>query len=185
MQGAVLDGQISWWRDRLDGAPAALALPIDHNRPPVQTHAGARHVWFIAQKASQTELGTAFAILLHRFSGQSDISIGLELPHRALDGAAGLLGPLVNLAVLRLTVETGMTISDLKRDYVAALADVHDHGATPFDLVVDALQPERRLNQSPLFQVLLRLHSDEGSLPSFNRAKALPLPDDLVRSEYD
>ena len=31
--GEVLDGQLAWWRERLAGAPALLALPTDRPRP--------------------------------------------------------------------------------------------------------------------------------------------------------
>ncbi|HYR11430.1 MAG TPA: amino acid adenylation domain-containing protein, partial [Longimicrobium sp.] len=39
--GEVLERQLSYWRERLAGAPELLELPIDHPRPAVQTHRGA------------------------------------------------------------------------------------------------------------------------------------------------
>uniref|UniRef100_UPI00124E708A non-ribosomal peptide synthetase n=1 Tax=Gemmobacter serpentinus TaxID=2652247 RepID=UPI00124E708A len=185
MQGAVQAGQTAWWQDRLADAPQALALPMDHMRPPVQTHRGARHEWFVSQSADDLDLGAAYALMLHRLSGQSDLCIGIELPQREQEGADTLVGPLGNLAVLRVQVQTGMTIADLRAQFAAALKGAQDHGALPFDLVVEAVQPERRLNQSPLFQVLLRLDGVEAAQPPFLNVKARPVPPRIVRSEFD
>ncbi|HYR09422.1 MAG TPA: amino acid adenylation domain-containing protein, partial [Longimicrobium sp.] len=41
LEGEVLDRQLSYWRERLAGAPELLELPTDHPRPPVQTYRGA------------------------------------------------------------------------------------------------------------------------------------------------
>ena len=39
--GAERERQLSYWRDRLAGAPLVLDLPTDRPRPAVQSHAGA------------------------------------------------------------------------------------------------------------------------------------------------
>ena len=41
LEGEALDRQLSYWRERLSGAPELLELPTDHPRPPVRTHRGA------------------------------------------------------------------------------------------------------------------------------------------------
>ncbi|RYZ40297.1 MAG: non-ribosomal peptide synthetase, partial [Myxococcaceae bacterium] len=37
LKGEVLETQIAWWRQQLEGAPRAIELPTDHPRPAVQT----------------------------------------------------------------------------------------------------------------------------------------------------
>ncbi|HEX8243298.1 MAG TPA: amino acid adenylation domain-containing protein, partial [Longimicrobium sp.] len=41
LRGEVLDGQLTYWREQLVGAPELLALPTDHPRPAVQSYRGA------------------------------------------------------------------------------------------------------------------------------------------------
>ncbi|MDR0809181.1 MAG: amino acid adenylation domain-containing protein, partial [Gemmobacter sp.] len=185
MQGTVLEGQKAFWQETLADAPQALALPTDLARPPVQTHRGARHQWFAPLSGDDLDLGAAYALMLHRLSGQSDLCIGIELPQRELEGTGSLVGPLGNFAVLRLQVQTGMTIADLRRQFDVVLKAARSHGAIPFDLVVETLQPERRLNQSPLFQVLLRLEGPEAPASVFHGLKARQVPPQVVRSEFD
>ena len=40
LQGAVLQRQLDYWKQQLDGAPPLLELPKDHPRPAVQTFRG-------------------------------------------------------------------------------------------------------------------------------------------------
>ena len=42
LDGKVLEQEIDYWKQQLDGAPALLELPTDRPRPAVQTHRGAR-----------------------------------------------------------------------------------------------------------------------------------------------
>jgi hypothetical protein len=92
LSSEVLESQLDYWRQRLDGL-TMLELPTDRPRPPVQTYNGAvaRHKLpnkFVAklERFSQQQGGSlfmtllaAFAGLLHRYSGQEDIVIGSQI----------------------------------------------------------------------------------------------------------
>src|SRR3712207_4710881 len=41
LQGAVLEDQLGYWRQRLEGAPHAIELPTDRPRPVARTYRGA------------------------------------------------------------------------------------------------------------------------------------------------
>ena len=45
LQGEVLEQQIGYWKQQLEGAPELLELPTDRPRPAVQTHRGAGLGW--------------------------------------------------------------------------------------------------------------------------------------------
>src|SRR4051812_36559303 len=107
LQGGALRRQLAYWRRRLAGAPAALALPTDRPRPAVADgRAGARAVATPAAAAAglrqlARETGTtssvtllaAFAALLGRYTGQEDLLVGSPAARRDDPGAAGLIGP--------------------------------------------------------------------------------------------
>ena len=43
LTGEVLESQLSYWKQQLQGAPAVLELPTDRPRPPVRNYRGAQH----------------------------------------------------------------------------------------------------------------------------------------------
>ena len=90
LSGEVLQNQLNYWKQQLDGAPELLQLPTDRPRSNVQTYRGATQTFTLNSDLTQKlqtlsrESGTtlfmtlqaAFATLLYRYSGQSDILIG-------------------------------------------------------------------------------------------------------------
>src|SRR5262249_16768996 len=90
LAGPVLDRQGAYWRRNLADAPFFRSLPTDRPRPEIQTYNGATvrftipastpaGLHAIAQQEQATifmVLVAAFNVLLSRYSGQLDISIG-------------------------------------------------------------------------------------------------------------
>ncbi|MEA2604640.1 MAG: hypothetical protein QOF89_5632, partial [Acidobacteriota bacterium] len=74
LQGEVLEAQLGWWRERLAGAPAVIALPADRPRPRVQSARGGRLAYALPAELSQglkalvrAEGATLFMALLAGF----------------------------------------------------------------------------------------------------------------------
>ena len=88
LAGEVLEAQLAYWREQLQGAPAVLELPTDYPRPAVQSFRGAAHRLELSaeltedlRKLSRAEgvtlfmtLLSAFSVLLSRYSGQETSS---------------------------------------------------------------------------------------------------------------
>ncbi|HEX6864438.1 MAG TPA: condensation domain-containing protein, partial [Thermoanaerobaculia bacterium] len=171
LSGEVLERQIAWWRERLRGAPAALELPADHPRPPVQTQRGAEHRFELAPALFRRVLAlareegvTPFMVLagglfalLSRLTGQADVPIGLPIANRNRIETEGLIGFFVNTLVLRVDLARGETFRDLLRQVREASLGAYAHQDMPFEKLVDELHPDRDLSRSPLFQVALAL----------------------------
>ncbi|WP_323118645.1 non-ribosomal peptide synthetase, partial [Burkholderia alba] len=165
-------GQLAYWRDALagDGDPGEpLALPFDRIRTGARRAPGARlHAPVSAATAtalrtlSSTRHATlfmtmlaAFNTLLYRYAGQRDVRVGVPLAGRDLPGAADVVGFFVNTVVIR-TEPRGAMRADALIDAVRErLLAAHAHQDVPFASVVKAVQPERDLTQTPLFQVLV------------------------------
>ncbi|WP_231365724.1 condensation domain-containing protein, partial [Xenorhabdus nematophila] len=182
LQGNALTQQRDFWCTQLEGAPALLDLPTDRPRPSVQTYAGSQiPVEFdttllnalksLGQRHNTTLFMTvlaAWSIVLARLSGQDDIVIGAPVanrPHRELEG---LIGFFVNTLALRVTLDNTPRVADLLTHIRERALSAYAHQDLPFEQVVEALQPERSLSYSPIFQVMLAFNNTP--------AKTLTLP---------
>src|SRR3989440_7655969 len=167
LQGARLEGQLAYWRKQLAGLEP-LQLPTDHGRPSVQSYRGAQQVLHLSaavqqrlQALSRQEGVTLFMTLLagwllvlQRYSGQSDVAVGTPIANRSQTELEGLLGFFVNTLVLRCQLEGQASVRELLAHVREVTLGAYSHQEVPFEQVVEALQPERELNRSPLFQVM-------------------------------
>ena len=118
LQGAVLQQQLQYWREHLQGASGLLELPTDRVRPAIRDHRGERIEVVLdeslsaglRQLARQHDatlfmvLYAGFATMLWGLSGQQDIVIGVPVANRQRREVEGLIGFFVNTLALRLQV---------------------------------------------------------------------------------
>lgn len=166
-QRAVLD-QLEYWRSRRAGAPAALDLPCDHTRPAVQSFRGGRHVFDVpaAMLTSLralskrngvtlfTILMTAFQVLLSRWSGQEDITVGFPVSGRRPETDA-LVGFFINTLVLRTEFHDDPSFAELVQRVREQLLEAYRNQDVPFEKVVQAIQPTRDMSRHPIFQAAI------------------------------
>ncbi|MEA2589293.1 MAG: hypothetical protein QOH66_2220, partial [Actinomycetota bacterium] len=172
LSGQFLEDRLAYWRRQLDGV-ANVQLPTDRPRPPVQTRNGAVHE-FVVPPAVTTALeelgnrhdGTLFMtlvaacnVLLARWSGQDDITIGTVVSGREAAEVEHLVGLFVNTLVLRCSVERSQTFGELLAGVRETVLDAVAHQDLPLERVVDALQPERDTSRNPLFDVMVVLQN--------------------------
>jgi len=165
--------QLDYWRAQLRGATERLDLPTDRARPPAQSYRG--NVVGVALGYRLTEelktlardfnvtlamtLYTAWAILLWRLSGETDIVVGMPVANRRRTALEGLIGFFVNTLAVRVHLENEVEISTLLKHVKESMLGAFAHQDVPFDQVVDALQPVRNLSHAALFQVMFVLQN--------------------------
>ncbi|MDE9555583.1 amino acid adenylation domain-containing protein [Xenorhabdus bovienii] len=173
LQETVLTEQRDFWCTQLQDAPTLLTLPTDRPRPLVQTYVGDQVSFQLDTTllASLKELGqrhhttlfmtvlTAWSIVLARLSGQDDIVIGTPVANRPHQELEGLIGFFVNTLALRVTPGEAPRVADLLAQVRERALAAYAHQDLPFEQVVEALQPERSLSYSPIFQVMLTLNN--------------------------
>ncbi|MBZ4377474.1 non-ribosomal peptide synthetase, partial [Corallococcus sp. AS-1-6] len=191
LQGEVLEAQLDFWKQRLAGAPAALELPTDRPRPPVQSHRGATvdvripgHLVEALKALAQREGATpfmvflaAFQVLLSRYAAQDDVSVGSPIAGRTQAETEGLIGFFVNTLVLRARVDPRATFRELLVQVRATTLAAYEHQHLPFEKLVEAVQPTRDLSRNPLFQAMFVLQNMPGGelrLPGLSM-RTLPL----------
>jgi len=177
LSGENLDRQLAYWKDQLSGMPALLTLPLDRKRPPVQTFRGdslvltidartASGLRSISQRTGATmfmTLQAAFALLLSRYSGMTDIAIGTPIAGRNRAELEPLIGLFVNTLVMRIAVDEDQSFEELVSHTAETALAAYAHQDVPFDQVVEAVQPERALNHAALVQVMFSFQNTPGA----------------------
>ena len=191
--GPALDAQLDWWRQALEGAPPVLELPTDRPRPAVQSDGGAfrtirlsgavsARLRELARRAGTTlftVLLAAFAALLARLSGQTDLVIGLPVGGRSRGELEPLIGFFVNTVVLRIDVAGNPPFGELVQRVRQTTTDALAHQGLPFERLVAALTPDRHLSRAPLFQVMAQMLSSETLTGDDDAALADAEPGDI------
>lgn len=173
LSGPVLERELGFWKTVLGGDLPVLNLPTDHPRPAVQTSHGAM-VTATIQPALAGDLRTvsrrmgatlymtllsAFFILLARIADQSDLIVGTPIANRTRKETEGLIGFFVNTLAIRTRLSQVATIADVIAAVREACLEAYAHQETPFEKVVDAVQPSRDVSRSPIFQVMFDLQN--------------------------
>ncbi|MCU0153248.1 non-ribosomal peptide synthetase [Curtobacterium poinsettiae] len=189
--GGRHDTSLSAWVEQLAGIPDELALPADGRRPESATRA-ARQLRFtlpedvvsaVHAAAGQAQASSFHAWLaglagyLHRIGAGDDVVIGSPSAGRSDPDTADLVGFFVNTLPLRI----GMTdapdlVATIERARAATLHAI-EHESVPFERIVEAMAPERRLGRHPLFQTMLSVEEDSGvsiSLPGVTTDRLEP-----------
>jgi amino acid adenylation domain-containing protein/non-ribosomal peptide synthase protein (TIGR01720 family) len=173
LQGEVYETQLAYWQRQLAGEIPVLDLPVDNPRPALQTFRGSREQFKFSRSLTdklkalgQREnvtlfmlLLAAFDVLLHRYTGQHDIIVGTAIANRTRRELEGLLGFFINTLALRVDVTADPTFAELLRRVREVALGAYAHQDLPFEHLIEALQLERTLSHSPLFQVMFVLQN--------------------------
>ncbi len=169
---------LDYWKQKLKGTPNVLQLPTDRPRPPIQSERGASQSLVLPKSLSQ-QLKTlalkenvtlfmlllaAFKILLLRHTGEEDIVVGSPIANRHHQKLQGLIGFFVNTIPLRTNLAGNPSFRELLSQIHQVAIEAYTHQDLPFEQLVEALQPERNLSYTPIFQVMFAVR-DTRKLP--------------------
>ncbi|MBK3510144.1 non-ribosomal peptide synthetase [Pseudomonas sp. MF6747] len=160
--------QLDYWIGQLGHEHPLLELPGDRPRPPVQSHQGELYRFDLSDelaarvRAFNAERGltlfmtmtATLAVLLYRYSGQTDLRIGAPVANRIRPESEGLIGAFLNTQVLRCQLNGQMNVAELFEQVRHTVIEGQSHQDLPFDHLVEALQPPRSAAYNPLFQVM-------------------------------
>jgi amino acid adenylation domain-containing protein len=173
LAGRRMEEQTAYWKNQLAGAPQALNLPTDRQRPPLATYAGANlsvtlpaplleRLRALSRKEGATLYMTllgAFSVLLSVYSGQEDLCIGSPIAGRNRAELEKLLGVFINTLVLRTDVSGDPSFRELLARIREITLDAYAHQDVPFEHLVEELRPQRDRSRNPLFQTMLILQN--------------------------
>lgn len=170
LQDAELEEDLTFWCAKLDRLPV-LDLPADRPRPVGGGHHGetlirelprdlrdlVAHVGDSLGVSSFMVLAAALNVVLSRYTGATDIPIGVPMLGRPEPELESVVGMFVNMAVLRCDLTDDPTFRDLIERVADGTLELYEHQETPFNQVVDAVRPAREPGRNPLFQVSLQM----------------------------
>ena len=195
----VLEAETAYWRRQLQGVPQVHSLPLDKPRPVRQTYNGALLTRQVAPGtlASLKEfsrnrdatlfmtLQTVLAAQLSRWSNEPDIVIGTPVAGRLQQSLEGLIGCFLNTLVLRSDLTGNPSFDDMLARTRATVLDAFAHQTVPFEMLVDALRPERSLSHPALFQIMFVLQSQEQTAFALPSLAMRPVERNLVMAKFD
>jgi amino acid adenylation domain-containing protein len=200
LQGEAFEQQLTYWKTQLTGAPETLDLPTDRPRPAFQSYRGGMYAtalepWLyeaiksLGHREGMTPFMTflaAFKVLLHRYTGNTDIVVGTPIANRSRPKVENLIGLFVNTLVLRTDLSGDPTFLQLLGRIREVALGAFTHQDMPFERLVEELQPARNLSHNPVFQVMFSLQSAEKhSLQQLPAAGSEPINVTSVTAKFD
>lgn len=157
--------QLEYWKQQLGDEHPVLTLTTDHPRSAARQHSASRYSLRLSAELSTAVRATAqawqatpfmlllaaFQGLLHRYSGQRDIRVGVPGANRPRSETAGLVGFFINTLVLRAELDGRQPFTELLARTRQTALDAQAHQDLPFDQLVEAF-PQAR--EQGLFQVM-------------------------------
>ena len=167
LDGPTRAAHLAYWKQQLGENPPTLDLPTDRPRKVSPNSPGAKRTLCIGpavcgalKSLSQREgvslsmtLLAVFSVLLHRLSGQDDMLVGMPVACRNRAEFENMIGLFVNTMVVRTRFSKALLFRDLLLQIRDTMLDAHEHQDMPFEELVGALDPQRDLHRTPLFQV--------------------------------
>lgn len=172
MESEKMQKQLAYWKKRFKGELPVLQLPVDSSKKE-NDFSGGRFTFHLDHELTSRlrDLGkqegtslfmtllTAYKTLLYRYSGQDDIIVGTPIAGRRQKEVEELIGFFVNTLPLRTDLSGKPTFRQLLQRVKQVALEAFDHQDLPFEKIVEEVQPERSMNQSPLFQTMFVLQN--------------------------
>ncbi|MGZ5790412.1 MAG: condensation domain-containing protein, partial [Burkholderiaceae bacterium] len=199
LAGEKLQALLSYWRGQLAQLPSVHNLPLDRPRLAQPSHAGGvitQHISAdivtglqrVAKESNATFFMTfhaAFAGILHRYSGETDIVLGTPVANRDMVELEPQVGLFVNTLVVRSDFSNDLTFLELLEQGKATLLNAYEHQELPFDMVVNELQVERSQSFNPLFQVMLAFQSSGENRLQLARLDSVEIRETVSSTKFD
>jgi amino acid adenylation domain-containing protein len=178
LHDANLESSLNYWKAQLDNLPT-LMLPIKRAQNIPDCPSGGREEFEVSRelldglRGLANRSGTtlfmvllaAWKIVLHRYTGQTDIAIGTPVAGRNHPAVENLIGYFLNLVVLRSDLSGDPTVPELLERIRRVCLDAFSHQDVPFEKLVEELRPARHVATNPLVQASFALqNTPKGSL---------------------
>ncbi|QLJ03666.1 amino acid adenylation domain-containing protein [Streptomyces sp. NEAU-sy36] len=171
VDAAELARQEEYWRQRLAGLPASMALRTDYPRGPVRSYQGASvefdlphdlltRIRALSRQKDATlymALLSAYAVLLSGYTWDHELAISTPVANRPTPELEQVVGMFVSELVMRLDVTREQAFTAVLAQAKQAMVEGQQHKDLPRADLVRALVPEPDPARPPLAQVMFNL----------------------------
>ena len=197
-QAEYLKHEQYWMRQYAD-TPPVLELPLDYPRPPIKTYNGARHSYRLEKRLVNAlrQVGgsegctlfmvvfAAYALMIHRLSGQNDVVIGTPVAGRLIEGSERCVGYCLNLLPIRSRITGDPQFIEYLSDVRDWLLDAYDHQDYPFSAILEKLNINHDPSRSPLASTVLTYNEQTIQPPRMEGLKASIVAPPIEFAKYD
>ena len=191
MPGPILERELGYWKQALAGAPSVIDLPCDAAQSSQETASSAdrftislpsdlsSQIAEMGQKQGATPFivfTAGLALALSKWTGQEDLVLGTVVAGRHRRELEGLIGCFMNFLPLRIRLAGDETCEAVLQHCRQVVLDGQTHQDCPFERIVEAVNPQRRLNGNPLYNVALLLQNFPPELFPSGSVQATPVP---------
>ena len=162
----------SYWKKKLDKVEP-LNLPTDNARPLIQSNNGKLIRYELDKKLSDKiqnlslEYGSSmfmtllavFKILIYKYTGQEDISIGSPVANRMNKEIEPLMGFFINVLVLRSSIHNDLYFTEFLSQVKENALKAYENQEIPFEKIVKEVVDKIDTSRNPLFDILFSLHN--------------------------
>jgi amino acid adenylation domain-containing protein len=173
LNDAFLSDHLQYWQGKLKDSLSPLKLQTDYPPPYQRTfHARSESILLpnsltktlksFSQREGVTSFMTLLAVfqtLLHRYTGQETINVGVPIAGRNNSETEPLIGLFMNTLVMSSDFSGNPTFRQFLAHVKQVSLQAYSHQEVPFEKLVEVLQPVRERDRWPLFQVLLNFRN--------------------------
>ncbi|MBP2000051.1 surfactin family lipopeptide synthetase A/fengycin family lipopeptide synthetase D [Paenibacillus shirakamiensis] len=190
-RGSWLDRQQLYWKEMFQDSVPSTVMPSLYPRPQAPTYRGAIVRFQLESDLSQSlrdlarqEGVTLYALLLSiyyvllaKYTGEMDITVGTAAARRARPEIQGIVGMFVNMIPIRLQGQGNMRWNQwMKLVHGRILASI-GHGDVPFEDIAELANVNREYGRNPLFDTVFTLQNME--LPEWRSKDIIYTPKTL------
>ncbi|MCP3738293.1 amino acid adenylation domain-containing protein [Rossellomorea sp. BNER] len=199
MKSDACKRQEAYWLDIFADKVPVLDLPTDFVRPEMQSFKGS-HLNFVldqelTQSLKQLALETettvymlmlaAYNVLLHKYTGQSDVIIGSPVVGRPHADVHSIVGMFVNTLAIRNYPEGQKKWIDFIQEVKEGAVAAYDNADYPFEILVEKLSLQRDTGRNPLFQTMFTIQNFGEDLLKLDGVQVSPYELDYSISKFD
>ncbi|AZK48668.1 non-ribosomal peptide synthetase [Paenibacillus lentus] len=189
----------AYWLEQYSGELPVLELPTDYPRPPVRSFDGAYITHMINEEAgkglkkyAQKERMTLYMvllavydILLHKYTNQSDIIVGVPITDRPHPDLRNTVGMFVNTLAIRNQFDAGEPFGAFARRVKNQVLNMYKHQNFPFEELSEKLSVTRDVSRHPLFDTMFGVQNLEMPEFTFQGLDIEPLELNWRNSKFD
>ena len=199
MRGEKLEQEVAYWKARLKDAPTTLEMPRDHAVENESKSRCAQQMMVLPKELADSiqtlgrregitpfmALMSGLSLALSKWTGQTDMVIGTVVGGRHHREIENLVGCFMNFVPVRTKIDEAKTARETLLAMKSSLIEMQAHQECPFEKIVEALNPDRKPSQNPLYNVAFLLQNFPAGAFNSGALKATFAPVELQTALLD